>query len=54
MAGEGQKVMNPALEDVIDESGTSYEEREAESVVNNMGYRMQKLLNPQQQISSKV
>lgn len=54
MAGEGQKVMNPELVDVIDEAGTSYEEREAESVVNNMGYRMQKLLNPQQQISSKV
>lgn len=48
------KVFNPNLIDIVDQSTVSAQEKVAEQVVNDMGFYMQKALNPNMQISVKV
>lgn len=54
LAGTQDQVFNPALVDVVNESSVSLEEKEAETVVREMGFFMQKPLNPNMVISSKI
>lgn len=54
MAGTQDQVFNPALVDLVQESEVSAQDKEAEQVVSDMGFYMQKAVNPNMQISLKV
>lgn len=54
MAGTQDQVFNPELVDIVNESTVSALEQDAEKVVNDMGFYMQKPLNPDQKVSVKV
>lgn len=54
MAGTTDQVFNPELVDIVNESSVSALEQDAEKVVNEMGFYMQKPLNPDQKISVKL
>ena len=47
-------MFNPALVDLVQESEVSAQDEEAEQVVSDMGFYMQKAVNPNMQISLKV
>jgi len=54
LAGTQDQVFNPALVDLVQESEVSAQDKEAEQVVSDMGFYMQKAVNPNMQISLKV
>lgn len=54
MAGTTDQVFNPELVDIVNESTVSALEQDAERVVNDMSFYMQKPLNPHQKISVKL
>lgn len=47
-------MFNPAIVDLVQESEVSAQDKEAEQVVSDMGFYMQKAVNPNMQISLKV
>lgn len=54
LAWTQDQVFNPALVDLVQESEVSAQDKEAEQVVSDMGFYMQKAVNPNMQISLKV